>query len=157
MEPPEAGGNAISVSFTIVDALTVGGAGLAAYSIKTILKVWLEKFADESYAPVRDALLRLFKKVPNKWRVYVPLEITVGAVRFSIEDPLTDAEFCKRLRSAIDIADALPEEGLEGTPGPDEFGLEWNEYSQSWSGKIYLEDGYLRYHDGKWTEKIPLP
>ncbi len=115
--------------------------------------MWLDKAADESYVPVRDAFLCLFKKAPQEWRRYVPLEVRVGAVRFYFEDPLTDEEFGKHLRKAIEVADSLPETGLEGIAGPGEFGLEWNENSQSWYGDIYLGDpvtkGYLHYSEGQ--------
>jgi len=107
----------------------------------------LEAWAAEDAKSLRAKVLEILKKGRKKvnHRIYIPLKVEAGKVRFYFHEPVSDEEFVKRLHAAIELVNDLPAESLEGQTGPGEYGLFWHEDSQSWKGQLWGVIGFNEF------------
>jgi hypothetical protein len=139
--PPMAGDVDLFITLSFELQEVVGGALGAAGVL--FAKAFLEEFAKDTYAAVREPLLALLHKRPAGpgERRWTALELGVGPLSLLFEDPLDDDTFLHRVRRAQELAETLPDLTIIRPEGPEPDWLHWDEASDSWLGKLTIRIG----------------
>jgi hypothetical protein len=144
VEPPAAGMTEIALIFALSNTAI------------PYLKGFLEEWGKADAKGLREALIELFgrgrKSRTGSGRMFIPLVIPLGKVRFYFYDVRSDDDFANQLNAAYEFMQSLPNEAFEGIAGPPEYGMFWDRESNSWQGSIYGYTEYKSHPRDLWTE-----
>lgn len=127
-------------------ALTLIVANTAVPYLRAFFSTWGEEDARQ----LRAELLTLLERgrCSKSGRKYMPMTVHLvradnidhlpipTRVRFNFHRPLTEEEFLEQIRAAQSYVDSLPDEAFEGSGGPYENSLFWDDNVQSWRGVV---------------------